>query len=465
MSATQFTDDAYNKFHPGGGRSGTLIGNWYEERSIRDSTGEGRSVPQRHIPRSGLLMDFTKVPSSGPRKQDNTFERVYGPKMFAKHVPQSKAIGAGEEDLTGEKPIAETLQAEGRVARVGPRELATRMARAEAAEAEVCAEEGEVERKRNERFFDTTTGSYHTKPDETVAQKAEFERTGCAKELLHGPKPDRTRALNNAGLEIRNHIHYSNIEPVTFHRMALDNKLLRNDMAASAATGVTAFGKNAQFTTPCPQFLKGLQKDHEMQKMIEGLESNQPCRQIGGAAPRGHFAAVPSLTALKDAICNRLRETWGEHAYVSLRQRLYDVSDHEGFASKNDVIIVFREQLGLTEEDVDEKALGVYIDGLITTKRTDVRVSALMSSLRPMLTQAAKRRVMQAFTALEPTNGSVKLGAWLSRLGDDNLKRILITAFGAEEEEAVTDMPLTEPVFLELISDLAPFADIEALLA
>jgi hypothetical protein len=28
---------------------------------LRSETGEGRCIPQRHIPRSGLLKDFTKV--------------------------------------------------------------------------------------------------------------------------------------------------------------------------------------------------------------------------------------------------------------------------------------------------------------------------------------------------------------------------------------------------------------------
>merc|ERR1719498_1601329 len=142
-----FSDDAYNKYLSDPTRGGTLIGNWFEERSIREATGEGRTVPQRHIPRSGLLTDWTKVPDAGPRKQDNTFERTYGPKYNLRDVPQSKVIGAGEEDITGEVPIPPMVQAEGRMARTGKRELMCRIARREAAEAEMQDEEAERERQ------------------------------------------------------------------------------------------------------------------------------------------------------------------------------------------------------------------------------------------------------------------------------------------------------------------------------
>ena len=39
MSATQFTDDAYNKFLSAeSGRHGTLVGNWFEENIVRDGS-------------------------------------------------------------------------------------------------------------------------------------------------------------------------------------------------------------------------------------------------------------------------------------------------------------------------------------------------------------------------------------------------------------------------------------------
>merc|ERR1719262_2198476 len=109
MTATQFTDDAYNKKILKPEVGGTLVGNWLEERSIREATGEGRTVPNRHIPRSGLLQDFTKVPSSGPRKVDNTFERIYGHRAYDVDERSSDIIGSGDTEHIVRKPIADTL--------------------------------------------------------------------------------------------------------------------------------------------------------------------------------------------------------------------------------------------------------------------------------------------------------------------------------------------------------------------
>lgn len=42
----------YNKSNDAG--KGTLVGNWYEERSLRDFTGVGRSIVKEHIPKRHL---------------------------------------------------------------------------------------------------------------------------------------------------------------------------------------------------------------------------------------------------------------------------------------------------------------------------------------------------------------------------------------------------------------------------
>lgn len=46
-------DSAFNKFRGKQGH-GTLIGNWQEERDLRDFTGEGRTVTRTHIPKKHL---------------------------------------------------------------------------------------------------------------------------------------------------------------------------------------------------------------------------------------------------------------------------------------------------------------------------------------------------------------------------------------------------------------------------
>jgi len=460
-----FSDDAFNKYLTDPRRGGTLIGNWFEEQGLREATGEGRSVPQRHIPRSGLLTDWTKVPEAGPRKQDNTFERTYGPKAYIKSVPTSKVIGAGEADITGDNPIAHAVQAEGRMARVGPRELACRVARRQAADEEMAEEDAEAERKANERSFETTSGTVYQKLDETLAEKAQFLRKSCKVELLHGPQPDRSIALKNAGMDIQSNVHYSNAEAPTHQRMSLMDPRMRNDMRVSACQGFQTFGKNSEFSKPMGECLLGIAKDDELEKLFQSNNASNPMRVRGGAMPIGSvFAGVPSLTAVKDKMHKRILETWGKYGYINLRHQLYDVSDNEGFVDKANVIPLFRNSLNLDAGQVTDEELDVWLSQLVTMKKTELRVTSLMNSLRPALLQQHKLRVKEVFAAMGPVEGVVKLGAWLSMIQDAELRGVLVNAFGAEEESAVTDVPLTEVTLLELLSDLNPTMDVMALL-
>lgn len=464
MSA-QFSDDAYNKYLTDPGRGGTLIGNWFEERSIREATGEGRTVPQRHIPRSGLLTDWTKVPDAGPRKQDNTFERTYGPKFNLKAVPLSKVIGAGEEDVTGENPIAPIVQAEGRIARVGARELACRVARREAAEKELQAEERERERKANERSFDTTAGCEFPKPDENIAEKAAHLRRSCKLEILHGPQPERSIALRNAGMDIQTNVHYSNTEGVTHARMSLMEPFMRNDMKVSACQGYRTFGKNSEFSKPIGECMLGIAKDDELEKLYQMEKTTNPMKTIGGVAPVSTpFRNVPSLAAVKDRIHQQIQNEWGKYGYVTLRHQLYDCCDSEGFVNKNDVKALFQNSLKLSPEEVTDEELDVWLSQLITMKKTDLRISTLMTSLRPALPQRAKKRIQEVFLSLQPKDNVVRLGSWLDTIQDEELRGVMVNAFGAEEASAVAEVALTEVTLLELLADLNPLVDIMGLL-
>jgi hypothetical protein len=240
---------------------------------------------------------------------------------------------------------------------------------------------------------------------------------------------------------------------------------LRNDMRVSAATGFSAFGKNSEFSKPVGECLLGLGKDEELEKLFGGLKHTKPARSVGGDRPRAApFQGVPSLAALKSAIFARLPEVWGHAGYILLRQRLFDISCEEGFVSKDDVVLLMREELGLTQDQVSDAALQAYLGNLITMRKQELHVSALMSSLRPALTPEAKRRVLQLFQALKPEAGVVRLGAWLDVLKDDELRNIVVTAFGADDRSQVTDMPVSEQVFMELMSDLLPLGDSELLL-
>jgi len=52
----------------------------------------------------------------------------------------------------------------------------------------------------------------------------------------------------------------------------------------------------------------------------------------------------------------------------------------------------------------------------------------------------------------------------LQRLEAGEMKQTIIVAFGAEDEESVANTAVTEQVFLELFSDLAPFTEIGPML-
>lgn len=457
MTATQFTDDAYNK-HIDPKSGGTLIGNWLEERSIRDATGEGRTVPQRHIKRSGLLTDFTKVPMSGPREVDNTFERIYGHRHYDIDERTSDLIGAGDTEHIIKKPIADTLQAEGRIARIGERQSQEAKAMKEFAVAQIQEEEAIEAEERNARFFETTTGTVHAKPDETQVGKSEHLKASRKQELMHGPPGDRMGALDNKGLGIQTHVHYANADCVTHHRMALDHPAMRGDMRVSAAGGVSAFGKHSDFSKPIAEFTKGSMKDHEMDSLYASLKGTQPLRSLDGSKPHSQaFKHLDSLAEIKEIIKTHLSQVWGVYGFVMLRKTLSDLSDHEGFVSKEKASQVIREDLKVDESEISATALTVYIKQQLTMKKNDLKVSGLMSSLRPALSLEGKKAVLQAFASLGPSSeGYVTLGTWLSKTAEESLQKTVVMAFGFDKLEDCEDLPITEDIFIEFFSDLAP---------
>lgn len=336
--------------------------------------------------------------------------------------------------------------------------------RHEVAEAEVRAEEEEIAKESQIRRFDTTTGTVHCKPDSLQAERAAHCRIGLIPEILHGPTPDRTRSMDNRGLDFPSHAHYTNMEPVTHARMCMDDQRLKSDVKVTAANGVNAFGKNAEFTKPLLEFTRGLAKDEELDLMFGGLQKSQPLRHIGGHVPRGPFAEIPSLATVKVAMHAQIEQAWGPFGYVLWRQRLFEVGDQEGFVHKEDVTTIFRDEMGLDPQQVSDAALDVYLSQLATMRKADMRIGAVIASVRPVIPQKQKRRVLEAFKAMRPVNGEIRLGDWLSQLQDENLRATVVRAFGAQDETQVEGLTVSEPVFTELLADLAPFMDVEALL-
>jgi len=456
--ASMFSDDAFNKDidHEG---FGTLIGNWHEEHGLRAATGQGRTLPQRHLPRAGLMKDFTKnqgsyTHPSVPKVMDNTFERAMGSKVDHQAHATSKMIGQGcHEAVTAPAP------------KMGPHGTMLHDARMQQARQEVEDEDKIVDALNHARYFETTTAAYHCKPDETLAEKAVMVRKSAAVEIMCGPTPDRSITLNNDGLNVPSHVHYSNVEGITHARMALADPRMKSDIRASAAGGMAVFGKHSAFSKPMQEFYMGTEKDEELHNMYADLKGTQPMRTHTSALPiSDSFKGVPSLAALKSTVHGRIAEVWGAFGYVALRQRFYEHGDSNNMIKKGDAVKVLREELGVSAGEVSEDMLDVYLGGLCTMKKSELKIGSLMSSLRPMLEQKDKRRVLEKFQSLGPQDGQVKLGTWLGQLDDEDLKSVILSAFGASDAGSVAEFPMQEMVFLELFADLAPLADISQLL-
>merc|ERR1719238_19355 len=213
--------------------------------------------------------------------------------------------------MTGENPVAPMVQAEGSIARIGARDIACRDARLLAAELEVREEEAERERKANERCFDTTSGIHLAKPDESLAEKATYLRRSCKNEILHGPRPDRSIALRNAGMDIQTNVHYSINEAPTHARMSLMDPAMRNDMQVSACQGYRAFGRNSEFSKPIGECMLGIAKDDELEKVFQADKTVNPMKTSGGVVPSSvPFAGIPSLALLKNKLHTAIEGTW-----------------------------------------------------------------------------------------------------------------------------------------------------------
>ena len=68
------TTDSYNKFTKNS--QGTLVGNWFEERVLRDMTGYGRNAAKSHKPK--IRGDLEGIESSAQEGDALTGFRIHG---------------------------------------------------------------------------------------------------------------------------------------------------------------------------------------------------------------------------------------------------------------------------------------------------------------------------------------------------------------------------------------------------
>lgn len=142
-------EDYYNtKLQDG---KGTLIGNWYEERSLRDFTGVGRTIVKEHIPKRHL--DFEN-PITG-KTFDNTYDRING-------VTRPEAMITENREYGTAKNAADYLPMVGRKTQNFEREIQRKVAQ------EMQERLAQEEALRQERYFDTTNKEVFVNQDLTA---------------------------------------------------------------------------------------------------------------------------------------------------------------------------------------------------------------------------------------------------------------------------------------------------------
>lgn len=234
------SEGIYNKF--GGKTHGTLIGNWEEERELRDFTGTARTIPKKHIAKKHL--DFENNISS-PENGDNTQQRIYGERLDSNFKSENNGYGRGYN-------AADMLPTKGKKTAIIEREIEQQVM------AEIKQKEEDEERLRNMRYFDSTAKTTYVKQDYTanvVGKRVMKTQNGAA--IGGGEKDEQLTVEHGFGRrtqkttdeELKREIpegDFSQTTPVTIYTESLRTKAVM----MSASTGPNPFAKTSGFTQP-----------------------------------------------------------------------------------------------------------------------------------------------------------------------------------------------------------------------
>eukprot|EP00451_Oxyrrhis_marina_P000634 CAMPEP_0204270932 /NCGR_PEP_ID=MMETSP0468-20130131/19172_1 /ASSEMBLY_ACC=CAM_ASM_000383 /TAXON_ID=2969 /ORGANISM="Oxyrrhis marina" /LENGTH=478 /DNA_ID=CAMNT_0051246527 /DNA_START=49 /DNA_END=1485 /DNA_ORIENTATION=- len=448
--ATPFTDDAYNKFpsdartKPATGAKMSLVGNWFEEQVLRDATGVTRTIPDRHVSRTFLLKTFTNRPNFNP-PHNETFERIYGARRFDINETTSSAYGAGAPFPT--RQVGDRLKEDVDKFR-------------EYAEGLMEHEEAEEEQERNAKTFEATTAMDFSRPDVSGRAAAEHGRRMLTKELHAGPPENPDRMLANGGCNANNMAHYSTQVPITRHQEALADPTTAHCAPTTAATGFNKLGKNSHFSKPINEYhrttwgddeYEATEKDNDLNVMYEDMKTmvGMPAPNVAPVHPQLP-AGIPQLTQVKIRVRRVFVEKYGYNAFGTLRRRLLDNANHEGFVPKGAADAVVREE-GVTEDLVSPLMMDKFLKILCTMSKTELRANDMTNSLHPTVPNATTSMLLDAFS---------KLGGGQESIPTDAL-RGLATTEGAQQALAMAfpGPTVAKHQFLELFSDVACSVD------
>lgn len=235
------SDFRFNKNHGGKG-AGTLIGNWQEEREMRDFTGVGRSVIRGHIPKKHL--DFEN-PINTNMKFDDTVKRIYGEEDQQVFFTNNTSYGTAKSSTEG-------------ISKIGRKEAAREAQIRQQVNEEMQQRAAEEHKKTQFRYFDTTSGMTHCSQDLTanvVGKKVMKTQDGHAigmhqrDQQLIVEQGLWRRTQNFTDEELRAKVpagDYTQSNPVTIYTEALERK----NHYMSASTGPNPFARTSGVTQP-----------------------------------------------------------------------------------------------------------------------------------------------------------------------------------------------------------------------
>jgi hypothetical protein len=224
--------DAYNKHTKQG--AGTLEGNWYEERVMRELTGHGRSAVLEHVPYRDGEPVYRK-----PR--DGTDVRLHG------EPNEDLLLGTNHLYGTAKNP-ADGFRRQGR------REQEFLNKITEEVLAEQRAKEAEEEEYRNSRYFETTVkGTYlWNEPNQPVGKRVmktqdlrpaeAVDEVWAVEHGIRKPVPRKPKEELEAEVLGKEHA-------VTLY----SEKLGHTNFPMTAAKGPNPFAKSSAFTQPIHQ--------------------------------------------------------------------------------------------------------------------------------------------------------------------------------------------------------------------
>ena len=220
--------DAFNKFTGQG--QGTLVGNWQEERELRELTGHGRNYPINHVPR--VQGDPVYM-----RNRDGTETRIHG----TEHPIDT--LNTFNFEYGKSTNPADNL------AKLGRREQLLKAQIYEEIKREEEAKLEEEKRLKEARMFDTTTKTAHgwVKGEGNIGRRImkdqnlkDVQMSDAEFAVEHGFR--RIQPITDVE-ELKKEVERKEI-PITFYA----DSLHRQTVPISAPNGVNPFAKTVGFS-------------------------------------------------------------------------------------------------------------------------------------------------------------------------------------------------------------------------